>query len=644
MILAAVFDTGNQPSAEDQIITTMYNPIDAGILRISQTYGVDDFMIRFALCLLGSFPLNAVLKRLPNEKKNLKCVYIISMCMLYLVGIMNLIGGVRTLLISSLFTYATSRFYKSSLMPHLVFVFVMGHLALNHSYIQFFVEKAPGQNSVDITSAQMVLAMKLTSFAWSYYDGTYLKDHSYEELSSYQKSKAIRKHPSLLRFMAYTFFYSTILTGPSFEYADFESWLDCEMFHDLPDQKQGSNKYYRTIPKNGTLAGWKVIQGIFWIVLSTLGPKYFPVSYVLNRETFMKRSFIYRIHYMSLLGFIQRLKYYAAWTIAEGACILCGLGYNGYDPKTKKIKWNRVQNIDVYHVEFAQSTKECLEAWNMNTNKWLKYYIYLRVAKKGKKPGFRSTLFTFLTSAFWHGTRPGYYMTFATGALYQTCGKFYRRNFRPIFLQADGKTAAASKWLYDLICFYVIKLSFGYLVIPFIILDFKTSMQAWSTVYFYGHIIVALSFFAFRGPYAKKVVNACKSLQPLQVEAKQQKEVEKKIAASSGTLGDILKEKHAYEETRQKSEEPSITLGIPTIDIQDGQWSNAKHEWEEFQKDYFEWREQKGLEIEEENLTKAFQKFKEELVGAKDDSGQRLRRMSFSDYSTDALVQEKENK
>ncbi|KAL3232385.1 Lysophospholipid acyltransferase [Nakaseomyces bracarensis] len=621
----------------------MYNPIDAAIMQISSTYGIDDFMIRFAICLLGSFPLNTILKRIPDDKQRTKCIYIITMCMVYIVGVMNLLGGVRTLLISSMFTYFTTKYYKSSLMPHLVFVFVMGHLALNHSYVQFFVDKAPGQNSVDITSAQMVLAMKLTSFAWSYHDGAYTEDHKFEELSSYQKSKAIKEHPSLLRFLAYTFFYSTILTGPSFEYADFESWLNCEMFHDLPNDdpvvKECKEKK-RTIPKNGKLAGRKVIEGLFWIVLSTLGPKYFPVTYITEDSAFMQRSFFYRIHYMSILGFIARLKYYAAWTIAEGACILCGLGYNGYDPVTKKMKWNRVQNIDVYHVEFAQSTKESLDSWNMNTNKWLKYYIYLRVAKKGQKPGFRSTLFTFLTSAFWHGTRPGYYLTFATGALYQTCGKFYRRNLRPIFMSADGKTPMATKKIYDFICFYVIKLAFGYLVIPFIVLDLKSSFFAWKTVYFYGHIIVALTFFLFAGPYAKKVVKFCRKFQPVAIEEKEQRQVAEQMVEKSGSLGDILKDKLSYEQSRQKSEEPDIALGIPTIDVEKPQWSTAKNEWDQFYKEYVEWRDQKGLEIEEENLAKAFSKFKEEIMGSKSEpsqKGNRVRKMSFSAYSSESL-------
>ncbi|CAI7350383.1 BBT_collapsed_G0051390.mRNA.1.CDS.1 [Saccharomyces cerevisiae] len=350
-------------------------------------------------------------------------------------------------------------------------------------------------------------------------------------------------------------------------------------------------------------------------------------------------SFIFRIHYLFLLGFIHRFKYYAAWTISEGSCILCGLGYNGYDPKTQKIRWDRVRNIDIWTVETAQNTREMLEAWNMNTNKWLKYSVYLRVTKKGKKPGFRSTLFTFLTSAFWHGTRPGYYLTFATGALYQTCGKIYRRNFRPIFLREDGVTPLPSKKIYDLVGIYAIKLAFGYMVQPFIILDLKPSLMVWGSVYFYVHIIVAFSFFLFRGPYAKQVTEFFKSKQPKEIFIRKQKKLEKDISASSPNLGGILKAKIEHEKGKT-AEEEEMNLGIPPIELE--KWDNAKEDWEDFCKDYKEWRNKNGLEIEEENLSKAFERFKQEFSNAASGSGERVRKMSFSGYSPKPISKKEE--
>lgn len=51
----------------------------------------------------------------------------------------------------------------------------------------------------------------------------------------------------------------------------------------------------------------------------------------------MKSNLIYylfiliRLIYIQIASFCARLKYYIVWLLAEGACILSGLGFNGYD-------------------------------------------------------------------------------------------------------------------------------------------------------------------------------------------------------------------------------------------------------------------------------------------------------------------------
>ncbi|KAM3161106.1 Acyltransferase for lyso-phosphatidylethanolamine [Lachancea thermotolerans] len=598
----------------------MGHPIEAKILALSQRTGLDEVTLKLAICLFTSFPFNALLKRLPDHRVNLKCWYIISVAAFYLFGVLNIFTGFRTLFVSTMFTYVITRFYRSRFMPYVNFVGVMVHLAVNHLGAQFFGTADPSK--VDITGAQMVLVMKLSSFAWSYHDGTNA-DHAH--LTDHQKSRAISHHPSLLSFLAYAFFYPSLFTGPSFDFADFESWLNCEVFRDLPDARKPRRRWTtrdrnlrRQIPKCGGLVLWRIAQGIFWITLSSVLPNYISKEYMFTPE-YANKSFFYKIHYLYILGFTFRLKYYAAWTMSEASCILCGLGYNGYDPKTKKIRWDRVRNIDIWKFETASNTHEGLEAWNMNTNKWLKYYVYLRVTKPGAKPGFRSTLFTFLTSAFWHGTRPGYYLSFATGALYQTCGKIYRRNLRPLFLAADG-SALPTKIIYDVICFYLMKLAFGYLVQPFVILELPGSLACWRSVYFYIHLGIAATFFIFKGPFAKPVLKFIKSHHPAVVAEKKQKQQ----LEEAGPLGDIVKAKNLYEQEESSS---NMHLGIPDADFDRFNLDEAKKEFKEFLESYEKWRSEKGLEIEEQNLQKAFENFKEEMGSGK------TRRTSFSSYS-----------
>ena len=140
-------------------------------------------------------------------------------------------------------------------------------------------------------------------------------------------------------------------------------------------------------------------------------------------DNYMDKGFLHRIWIMYMVNLVARFKYYCVWSLAEGSCILAGLGYNGVDAVTGRVSWNRLQNIDPWMVETAQNPRGYLAGWNINTNHWLRNYVYLRVTPRGKKPGFRASMITFVTSALWHGFYPGYYLTFVLASLIQTSAK-----------------------------------------------------------------------------------------------------------------------------------------------------------------------------------------------------------------------------
>lgn len=481
--------------------------------------------------------------------------------MFYLLGIFSFWAGTRTLLISTLGTYAITKYVKSPLMPWLNFLFVMGHLLTNHISAQLFVANY-NPDDIDITGAQMVLVMKLSSFGWNVFDGQLPESL----LTDFQKSRAIRAHPPILDFLAYAFYFPSLLTGPSYDYAEFHSWITLTMFDVTVNDPVKGRRHKRRIPRSGRVALLKFVQGVAWIVLWVYMSPYVNLPFAQSLG-FTERSIVYRAFYLYLLGFSYRLKYYGAWSISEGACILSGLGFNG---KTKdgRYKWNRVQNVDPYAFETGQNTHAVLEAWNMNTNKWLKNYVYLRVTPKGRKPGFLSTFATFLTSAMWHGTQPGYYLTFATGAFYQSLGKVFRRNIRPIFMLSDGITPGPHKVLYDIVSFVVTQIGFGYVVQPFMILEFGASIKLWKSVYFYGHAVVAIVIFLFQGPYKKQVIAYLKSLHPAPLTAKE------KIKLDSERLRQIKAEIETL-----SSNQPS--LGVPSADM-DNFDEDLKEALEEF--------------------------------------------------------------
>ena len=57
------------------------------------------------------------------------------------------------------------------------------------------------------------------------------------------------------------------------------------------------------------------------------------VDLLLHKKLIQKR-----FAYLQVAGFLARFKYYAAWKIAESACIVSGLGFNGFD-QYRDPKW-----------------------------------------------------------------------------------------------------------------------------------------------------------------------------------------------------------------------------------------------------------------------------------------------------------------
>lgn len=322
------------------------------------------------------------------------------------------------MLIASGGTYAIAYFGRgSSYMPWIGFVFLIAHLSLNQLERQF----ANNPAAVDITGAQMVLVMKLSAFCWNVADGTLSDD----QLSDFQKDRVLSELPGFLDYAGWVFFFPALLAGPAMDFAEYRRWLDTSMF-DVPSTVDASKKpptrKKRRIPRSATPALWKLAQGLVWILLFLVCSGSYSPNLLVS-DSYMDHGLLKRIWLMYITNFVARMKYYGVWSMTEGACILSGIGYNGVDPVTGKIAWDRVTNIKPLGVELAQNTRAYLGNWNIKTNVWLRNYVYLRVTPMGKKPGFRASLATFTTSAIWHGFYPGYYLSFVLASFIQTVAK-----------------------------------------------------------------------------------------------------------------------------------------------------------------------------------------------------------------------------
>lgn len=423
----AVFDypaTLTGASVDERMSTTTTTTKNATDPKLTRT-------VKLISSFLLSYPLAAILKRIPDAQPWKKNVFIIAVSLFYVIGLFDLWTGLRTLFISSAAIYGIAYYIDGSLMPWIGFFFLMAHMSVSQIYRQL-VDDA---QLVDITGAQMVLVMKLSSFCWNVHDGRLPK----EGLSEAQRYAAITEFPSLLDYTAYVLFFPSLFAGPSFDFVDYKRWISTTLFDIPPDtdpSKAPPTRKKRRIPRSGRPATKKAVLGVFWILLFlVLGSSYNQDTVLGHNAKYLNISLPRRVLTLYLIGFTTRLKYYGVWSLTEGACILSGMGYNGFDQRSGKVFWDRLENVDPWSLETAQNSHAYLGSWNKNTNHWLKNYIYLRVTPKGKKPGFRASMATFVTSALWHGFYPGYYLTFVLGSFIQTAAKSTRPLFHPLIDQ-----------------------------------------------------------------------------------------------------------------------------------------------------------------------------------------------------------------
>ncbi|KAN0060981.1 Lysophospholipid acyltransferase [Thecaphora frezii] len=473
---------------------------DSFFQSIADAAGAPVDYIKLFVCLLSSFPLASVYPRLSSP--NAKHLFSLAVSTIFFVPILELRWGFLQLLATSLVTYyiCLNRIGGRN-MGWLVFGLQMGHLTCNHVYRQF--GNIP-LTTIEITSMQMVSTMNLTTFAWDCFDG---QIRSAEECDDSQKKTRITEMPSLLEFLGYIFYAPGVLIGPSTRFADYRAWSDGSLFASLKGKEKTNENGQRLPPGRNRAACLELAVGLgFMAIYSTIAPKYGYERLIGANGGFEGYKWYQRILYVQTAGFMARTKYYGIWSLTNGACVLSGLGFYGIDPVSGKTKWNRCRNIDIPRIEFANNWKELLDAWNMNTNVWLRNNVYKRIARPGKKPGFKSTMTTFLTSAFWHGLAPGYYLSFFLAGFMQSAARTLRKHMRPLFFQ-DTRAAnpklttlgdyTVSQLLYCGASIVAVQLTLNYAVAPFMLLDFGASIQGWRSVYFYGHLVTGVCLVAF---------------------------------------------------------------------------------------------------------------------------------------------------
>jgi hypothetical protein len=352
----------------------------------------------------------------------------------------------------------------------------------------------------DATGTQMVLTMKLTSFPYNLYDGTVDKDRvneTYEDkrlarLYGDRKKFAISALPNPLEFFGYIYCFTCILAGPAFEYKDYVDAIDGSAFQPPAVKENSGSKAGSKISRepSSLLPGLRrlLLSVVFLVGHMTLAAKY-PFSRIYDKVWVAENTWYFRFAYSLATLFAERLKYYFVWKVAEGASVLGGFGFEGFDPKdpSKVIGWSAVENIDVVGFETGSSVQPLSRSWNKRTQGWLERYTYGRWNN--------SLVITYFVSALWHGLYPGFFIFFMTVPVLTNIERLVRAKINPMFIPGyngrDYQSAPNTIMtkLYWVVCIVLTKLSTNFCVQVFSLYSWERCMLVLGSYNFIPHIL-----------------------------------------------------------------------------------------------------------------------------------------------------------
>ncbi|XP_064481115.1 lysophospholipid acyltransferase 6-like [Ornithodoros turicata] len=354
----------------------------------------------------------------------------------------------------------------------------MGYLSAIHVLRQAYDY---GGYHLDVTGPLMVATQKVTSLAFNLHDGLLPTTAA---LHPEQRRQLVRKIPTMLEYYGYVLHYHTLMCGPLVFYNDYMDFIRGDQYwrHTITTSMRGNPKSPSREPSpNAAVTGKLLISLVCALCVIYLMPAN-PIEYILEEQYLEHTGRCKQLLYLVWATFLHRLRYYHAWCLGEAICNAAGFGFNGYT-SDGQARWNLLSNVDIYTIETSLNLRELLVAWNKSTQTWLRTVAYERL-----DPRVRTQL-TFVLSAAWHGFYPGYYLTFCAGSLFTLAARAVRRSVRPM---VQGRIAHI---IYDLLTCLSTRLAVAYIVFPFLLLDFGSSMKVYRNFWFGGHVVALLAIY-----------------------------------------------------------------------------------------------------------------------------------------------------
>lgn len=444
---------------------------------------LDDII--YLLLLFGSIGFGSVFRSIKDPKNRQNISSLVGFIIVLIVS-----GRYTVFPLICTFVNALIIKYLDKRIVHKVsFAFSFIFLILFRSVEYFGLPAYPNPTNLVV----MIMTLKMVGLAYEVND-VYNHQNSHKDRKSQEllTSKRLIEIPSFIEIFHYGYSYLGVLAGPYYTYRTY-----CDLFT-TPFWKYASCESvaferFKYLP----------LYGVIFLILS----HYYPFSEVEDIDSFNERSLWYRL-WFSFPSFAQfRMRMYIGMRLAEIVIIMGGLGaypdfcepatlgptsnfekltaLSADEEKASKEKYNfvTVYSIEPYHTEFETTVRASMKYWNMTVQCWLTSYIYLRSSKAYR------TLFTFVVSAVWHGTSPGYFFSFVSVALFLPIEDIYRRKSNK--MKVVPQVAILCRILAHQSKLYL----FSYWVVLFRLLSFRPCLNYLSSVYFIPTILSTLGMY-----------------------------------------------------------------------------------------------------------------------------------------------------
>ncbi|ELT92172.1 hypothetical protein CAPTEDRAFT_182891 [Capitella teleta] len=437
--------------------------------RLAATLGASESALRLLISLFAGYPL-AVIHRLVFYGQAPNVQHLFFTLASLAIGYFNFGWEIAHSFINIVLCHVLMRSLGGSLLC-IVLAFTLNVMYLLVGYYSVDTFNV----TVCWTTPQCVLTLRLTALAFNLYDGSKNED----ELSAEQKETALKDVPSLLEMTGFSYFFGAFLTGPQFSFKRYMNFVNGA----YSDSITGGP------PRSVMPALQRLMAGVLYTLVYQVSDLIIPDSFLLS-QSFADMTIITKCLVITLWGKLMLSKYVGCWLITEGVCIMAGLTYNGRDENGNCL-WNGCANIHAVEFEKASTCQEYIQAFNVNTNKWMAKYIFKRLKWLGNRHISQFATLFFL--ALWHGLHSGYYNNFALEFFVVKFERDMALVLAPVGLIHKFRSIPA---LGPSIIWLVKKLyaqfALSYALVSFSLFNYDRYLKVYAEVYYVGHLFLVL--------------------------------------------------------------------------------------------------------------------------------------------------------